>query len=442
MGDVVVIGVLGFILPRPWNWLVVSVGMVLLGAGLWIGTHILRTAHRLDELHLTLRFGKFRAVIPREAIVGARALEGSLPRGVPVPTRPPLYRPEDDTLYLVAERRGLVHLSLDRPVEARTGRQGVFQFTGIVLSLDEPARFLAALAGTPAGAVAVARADGDRAGITPAGTDMGVRGAAAPACQASSVSATPDALRLEGLTRRFGDFTAVREISLSVAPGEILAFLGSNGAGKTTTVKMMVGLLRPTAGRVLAGGRDLWAEGPEARRVLGYVPDVPILYEGLTAQEFLWMVGGLYGLSSAEARARARELLALLRMERWADHLIRNFSLGMKRKMAIAAALVHRPRVLVLDEVTNGLDPRATREVKDLILGAARGGTTIFLTTHLLDVAGELADRIAVIHRGELRGLGGLDDLRRLVGRPEANLEEVFLALTEDPPLRGTGVSA
>jgi len=175
------------------------------------------------------------------------------------------------------------------------------------------------------------------------------------------------------------------------------------------------------------------------RRLLGYVPDVPLLHESLTAREFLWLMAGLYGLPEAEGRRRAEELLAQVGLERWGDHQIRSFSLGMKRKMAIAAALVHRPRVLLLDEVTNGLDPRAGREVKDFIARAAREGAAVLLTTHILEVAEELAHRIAIIHEGEIRAVGDLAELRAAAGLPEAGLEEIFLALTAN---RETGVSA
>ncbi len=417
MGDVAVIVILVFILSEPWNWVTLVGGSVLVVLAVRLLRYPLRTAHTLDEAGLHLHMGRFRMTIPRDAIVGAQRYTAALPGGTPVPTRPAAYRPDTDTLYLLAEKQGLVEVQLSQPVERRKGNLA-FEFTRLVLSLDDPDSLVSALNGTaPAAAVT---AEAPRVAVS-----------------AHLWAGSGSAIRLEGLSKRFGDFQAVREVSLAVEPGEILAFLGSNGAGKTTTIKMMVGLLRPSAGRVLIGGRNVWAEGAEARRLVGYVPDVPILYEGLTAREFLWLMAGLYGLDRAEGRRRAEELLAMLKMERWGDHLMKGFSLGMKRKMAIAAALVHRPQVLLLDEVTNGLDPRATREVKDFILAAARAGTAVLLTTHLLDVAQELADRIAVIHRGEVRASGTLSELQGQAGRPLAGLEELFLAFTEDEPERG-----
>lgn len=232
------------------------------------------------------------------------------------------------------------------------------------------------------------------------------------------------------LRKDYGTFKAVQGIDLAVQPGEIFAFLGANGAGKTTTMKMMVGLLPPTAGRIEVAGYDVWKQPRQAKRSIGYVPDTPILHENLTAQEFLWFMADLYGMSRTQGRARALELLEMMELTHAADKLIRDFSLGMKRKMAIATALLHRPPVLLLDEVTNGLDVRAQREVKDLVGLWAREGAAVFLTTHILHVAEELADRIGLIQKGRLICTGTKAELAQLAGKPGANLEEIFLTLT------------
>lgn len=415
------------LLPRPWN--LVLLGLVVIVSALILPElfRVTRTRHRLDHSGLTFAYGKnglfgtWALRLALAEISGAGLFSAALPRGL-APGLLPVYRADDDTLYLLADRKGLVVIALKQPVESRLSEQGTVQFTRLVITLDEPQAFLDAVA--DAGAE----------------VEPPMRESAAPGPALRQPRLTPPiaptpgaAILLNGLSRRFGGFTAVHPISLSVAPGEVLAFLGSNGAGKTTTIKMMTGLLRPTSGQVLINGRDVWREGPGARRLFGYVPDIPLLYEGLTPREFLWLMAGLYDLPRADGRRRTEELLGFLRMERWGDHLIRQFSLGMKRKMAIAAALMHQPQVLLLDEVTNGLDPRASREVKDLIAGAARAGAAIFLTTHLLDVAQELAHRIAIIHRGELRALGTLAELRAQTGLVGANLEELFLALTAEP---------
>jgi ABC-2 type transport system ATP-binding protein len=241
------------------------------------------------------------------------------------------------------------------------------------------------------------------------------------------------AILLEHLGRDFGSFRAVEDLNLQVAPGEIFAFLGANGAGKTTTMRMLVGLLPPTRGRVVIGGHDVWQEPRAAKRAIGYVPDTPILHELLTAREFLWFMADLYNLPQAGGRARTDELLEMLGLKDAADRLIRDFSLGMKRKMAIATALLHCPRVLLLDEVTNGLDARAAREVKDLVARwAQEDGVAVLLTTHILHIAEELAHRIGLIHKGRLICVGTKEELAELAGRPGANLEEIFLTLTGD----------
>jgi len=410
---------ISLLLKGAWRWVVLAGGLALTGWVFWFLRSRLRRVHALDAQALHLGFMRHtlridRADIDRVTVLGKPLAPDVDDAGIS-------YRPQNDTLYIVASRRGLVALELRRPYELKVPRMGICQFTRIVLTLDQPEGFASALGG-----------GGD--------TEGGERSAALPGVAlAPAAGDGPAAIRLEGLVRRYGSFTAVAGLDLVVRPGEVLAFLGSNGAGKTTTIKLMTGLLRPTEGRVLIEGRDLWAEGGEVRRLIGYVPDLPLLYDSLTAREFLWLMAGLYGLPDSAGRQRADELLALVRLERHADQQIRSFSLGMKRKMAIAAALVHRPRVLLLDEVTNGLDPRAAREVKDFIALAAREGTAVFLTTHILDVAEELAHRIAVIDGGQIRALGTLDQLRQQVGKPGATLEQLFLALTWGPATEEVG---
>lgn len=417
------------LMPRPAGLWVGAGGLVATLAVYWWLTASLRTCHVLDGDRLLLRMGRSALAVDLADVESAR-MAG---HGLRVPGEAGvMYAPRTDTLFMVADHRRLVSVDLSRPYAMKVPGQGICQFTRIVLSLDEPERFLQAVAGRR-GQVHLDRPQ-------PAAGGEGRPGATSPAPPVVSQGPAPGgaALALEGLVKRFGGFTAVAGVDLAVRYGEIVAFLGSNGAGKSTTIRMATGLVRPSAGRVLVEGRDLWAEGAPVRRLLGYVPDTPLLYESLTAREFLWLMAGLYGLSRVEGRRRADELLRQVGMERWADYPIRAFSLGMKRKMAIAAALVHRPRVLLLDEVTNGLDPRAAREVKDFIRQAAGEGAAVLLTTHALDVARELADRIAILHGGRLRGVGDLEALRSAAGLPGAGLEELFLALTAE----AEGVSA
>ena len=221
-------------------------------------------------------------------------------------------------------------------------------------------------------------------------------------------------------------------VSLAVEPGEVFGFLGPNGAGKTTTIRMMVGLLEPSGGQVLLGGHDL-ARAPEAAKaLLGYVPDQPFLYDKLTATEFLRFVGGLHGLKRAECGRRADPLLDQFGLAEQAGELVETFSHGMKQRLALAAALIHRPRILVLDEPMVGLDPQGALELRRLLARLAADGVTIFLSTHSLAVAEELCGRIGIVDQGRLVALGSLAELRAQAlpdSTGAASLETVFLDL-------------
>jgi len=239
-------------------------------------------------------------------------------------------------------------------------------------------------------------------------------------------------IRLIRLHKRYGDADAVAGLSLEVPAGEIFGFLGPNGAGKTTTIRMMMGLLQPTSGRIQLGGHDLFVHPREAKRLCGFVPDRPHLYEKLTGREFLEFAAGLYEVPQAAASERAAELLSMFDLEAAGDELMEGYSHGMKQRTAVAAALIHAPRILVLDEPMVGMDPRGARLLKATFRELARSGVTIFLSTHSLDVAEETCDRIGIIHRGRLAAVGTLDELGRLYADSATSkrLESVFLRLT------------
>lgn len=239
-------------------------------------------------------------------------------------------------------------------------------------------------------------------------------------------------IRLESLTKRYGNFTAVHPMDLHVRRGELFGFLGPNGAGKTTTIRMIAGVLRPTAGRVVVGGHDMVANPIAAKRKIGYIPDRPFLYDKLTGAEFLRFVGGLWEQDAAEIEARADELLELFELSRWKDTLVESYSHGMRQKLLISSALVHSPRVIIVDEPMVGLDPKGARQIKDLLRNFAAQGGTVFLSTHTLEVAEALCDRIAILHQGEIRALGTMAELRREAEAGAAGLEEIFLRLTGD----------
>jgi ABC-2 type transport system ATP-binding protein len=239
-------------------------------------------------------------------------------------------------------------------------------------------------------------------------------------------------IQLQGVTKTYGKFTAVQPLDLHVRRGELFGFLGPNGAGKTTTIRMVTGVLRPTAGRIVIAGYDLVRDPLTAKRHVGYIPDRPALYEKLTGTEFLRFVSGLWGRNGDGADRRAHELLELFELLDWKDTLIESYSHGMRQKLLITSALVHSPDILVVDEPMVGLDPRAARMIKDLLRTFADQGGTVFLSTHTLEVAEALCDRIAILHGGRIRAMGSMAELRSEAAAGTAGLEEIFLKLTGD----------
>jgi ABC-2 type transport system ATP-binding protein len=246
-------------------------------------------------------------------------------------------------------------------------------------------------------------------------------------------------IQLEHVSKQYGAKTAVRDLTLDIAAGELFAFLGPNGAGKTTTIKMMVGLLFPTSGVVRIGGYNLAADGDRARQLLSYVPDQPFLYEKLTGREFLQFIADMYGLSSDYAERRIAEVIDLFNLHEFVDELTERYSHGMRQRTVFASALVHEPKVLIVDEPTVGLDPRSVRELKDLLRKQADQGTTVFLSSHSLDVVQELADRIAIVEHGRLISCGTLEALRTQAAI-DGSLEDVFLKITEEAAIQETRI--
>ena len=237
-------------------------------------------------------------------------------------------------------------------------------------------------------------------------------------------------LRLEGVVKRYGRFEAVKGVDLDVRGGEIFGFLGPNGAGKTTTIRMVAGVLRPSEGRILVGGDDMGVDPAAAKGRIGYIPDRPYLYEKLTGGEFLRFVSGLWGKDGVEAEARGDRLLELFSLAAWKDELVESYSHGMRQKLLISSALVHQPELVVVDEPMVGLDPRSARLLKDLLRTFVGNGGTVFLSTHTLEVAEALCDRIAIIQEGRIIALGTMDELRAQAHAGGAHLEEIFLKVT------------
>ena len=244
-------------------------------------------------------------------------------------------------------------------------------------------------------------------------------------------SAGTTTVQIEGVTKSFGSQVAVRDLTLTLRAGEIFAFLGPNGAGKTTTLKLTTGLLRPDAGTISMCGFSLHRDGRRAKQHLAYVPDQPFVYEKLTGREFIRFAREMYGVPQAAADERLAELNRRLAMDAFLDHLCETYSHGMKQKVALAAALIHAPRVLVVDEPMVGLDPRTARVIKDIFRELVTEGGTVFMSTHTLDVAEQVADRIGIINRGRLVALGTLAELRRQ-SAINGRLEDIFLHLTDE----------
>jgi len=242
-------------------------------------------------------------------------------------------------------------------------------------------------------------------------------------------------IKLIGLTKKYGSFTAVDEIDLEVPRGELFGFLGPNGAGKTTTLRLIAGILKPTAGQILIAGVDVNRDPMTAKQQLGFIPDRPFIYEKLRGMEFLRFVAGLYGQSGPEVERRGRELLALFDLEAWADELVESYSHGMRQKLIISSAFVHRPAVIVVDEPMVGLDPKAARILKDLFREYTRRGHTIMMSTHTLEVAETLCDRIAIIQGGRIRAAGTMAELRTGAASTDG-LESIFLKLTGERAAR------
>ena len=242
---------------------------------------------------------------------------------------------------------------------------------------------------------------------------------------------TSPLLQLDSLTKVYGDFTAVSDLSLTIGRGEILALLGPNGAGKTTTIRMLMGILQPTSGSAKIKGLDCFSERVEAMRAIGYLPDEPVFYDYLRGSEIVRFVGEMRGFTPKQVLERSTPLVERLELGDALEEFAANYSKGMKKKLALICAMLHDPELLILDEPTNGLDPYATRTLHALMREKVAEGRTVFFSTHLLDQAEKLCDRIAIVYQGRLVAAGTLGELREGRGQ-DASLEEVFFSLTKD----------
>jgi ABC-2 type transport system ATP-binding protein len=237
-------------------------------------------------------------------------------------------------------------------------------------------------------------------------------------------------IAIHDLVKKYGTFTAVNGVTLELASGEIHGFLGPNGAGKTTTIRMVAGLLKPTSGRIVVNGHDLAIDPERAKASLGFIPDRPFLYEKLTAGEFLRFHGGLYGLDGTAVGDRVHDMLELFELTRWEHELVESFSHGMKQRLVMCAAFLHRPQAVLVDEPMVGLDPRGARLIKDVFRKMSARGVAILMSTHTLEVAEEMCDRISIILQGKIIARGTVPEVRAMAGSPDDQLTNVFLKLT------------
>ncbi|HZF10711.1 MAG TPA: ABC transporter ATP-binding protein [Thermoanaerobaculia bacterium] len=388
-------------------------------------TRSLRTRHELTENHLALRFGPTRLDLDRNEIVAARPV--SVPLTLVQPLRAEV-EPRKRRLVAAFSHEGQVLLTLAalRQVAGRRGGEVV----EVLINADRREEFLAALSLPPG--------PRDRAA---GGARTRPLGASArrsqTGCAPSSPgpAALPPSVVVAGVVRGYGSLRAVDGLDLTVRSGEIYGFLGANGAGKTTTIQMMVGLLAPEAGRISIAGHDIAGEPLAARAAFGYVPDRPLLYDRLTGREQLEFLAQLRRIPRQVAADRIAELLAAVDLTDAADRLCGIYSLGMKRKLSLAGALLHEPSVLILDEPWNGLDPKGARRLKDLLSRLAGAGAAVFLSTHDLATAEAVCHRVGILHRGRLLAEGSAEELRGRAAGGAPDLEAAFLDLTEEMPL-------
>ena len=243
-------------------------------------------------------------------------------------------------------------------------------------------------------------------------------------------------VELKDVVKRYGEIVAVDHVDLAIKQGEIFGLLGPNGSGKSTTLKMLLGLVQPDSGSVSVLGLDVRETPVDLKRQVGYVPESPRLYEFLTGIEYLDFIGDVYGMQPAEKKSRISEYLRALQLEGREGDMINSYSEGMKQKIALISAFLHRPKLLILDEPLNGLDPRSARIVKDFLHELKRQGVTTILSTHVLEIAQALCDRIGIMYRGKLLALGNMDELRQMSMLPDSGLEEIFLKLTGTGDIR------
>lgn len=242
-------------------------------------------------------------------------------------------------------------------------------------------------------------------------------------------------IKLENVTKQYGSFTAVDNLSLEIKKGEIFGFLGPNGAGKTTTIKMMTGLLKVNCGNITIGGFDIAKKPFEAKKIFGFIPDRPYIYEKLTGKEFLDFIAGIYRLDYDKKETKIKNLLQLFELDTWSDELIESYSLGMKQKIVMAGNILHDPDVYIVDEPMVGLDPKSAKIVKEIFIDFGKAGKTLFISTHSLEIVESLCHTIGIIMNGKMIAKGTIKEVKEMAKTEKSGLEDIFLTLTGAPDL-------
>jgi len=239
-------------------------------------------------------------------------------------------------------------------------------------------------------------------------------------------------IKIENLVKKYQSLLAVDGLNLEIPKGQLFGFLGPNGAGKTTTIKLLMGLLKPTSGSISIGGVNIHEDPVQAKAMVGYIPDRPYIYNKLTGMEYLEFIADLFSMEKQLVQSRARKFMEFFDLKEFADELIEGYSHGMKQKLIISGALIHAPKVVIVDEPMVGLDPRGARQVKNLFRDLCREGTTVFMSTHSLGIAEAMCHRVGIILKGKMIAVGSVDDLRYQAEHDNTDLEEIFLKLTGD----------
>ena len=242
-------------------------------------------------------------------------------------------------------------------------------------------------------------------------------------------------IKIDGVTKKYGNFTAVDNLNLDIKKGEIFGFLGPNGAGKTPTLKMMSGLLKINTGKITIGGHDITANPIEVKKIIGFIPDRPYIYEKLTGKEFLDFIAGIYHIDYAKKESKIKNLLQLFELDKWGDELIESYSLGMKQKIVMAGNILHDPEVYIVDEPMVGLDPKSAKIVKEIFIDLGKSGKTLFISTHSLEIVESLCQTIGIIMNGKIIAKGTIEEVKKMAKTSKSGLEDIFLSLTGSPDL-------